>query len=41
MAAGSWKFEANLPSDSSACQKDISETGPKDIVFKDGEKACQ
>jgi len=41
MAAGSWKFETNLPSDSSSCQKDISEQGPKDIVFKDGEKACK
>jgi len=41
MAAGSWKFIANLPSDTSECQKDISETGPKDIVFKDGDKACK
>ena len=44
MAAGSWKFTASLPSDPSTpseCQKDISEQGPKDISFKDGEKACK
>jgi len=40
MAPGKWKFTAPLPSDIATCERVISEAGPNDVSFKDGETTC-